>query len=81
MPWQVQEAKQKFSELVQRALDEGPRSVQIAICEHPDFYKYTRCESVSRHAVGPYAAAVTLNRREYWPRIAAAVRTAIAVSP
>ena len=27
MPWQVQEAKQKFSELVQRALDEGPQTV------------------------------------------------------
>lgn len=27
MPWQVQEAKQKFSELVQRALDEGPQVV------------------------------------------------------
>jgi prevent-host-death family protein len=27
MPWQVQEAKQKFSELVQRALDEGPQLV------------------------------------------------------
>lgn len=27
MSWQLQEAKQKFSELVQRALDEGPQSV------------------------------------------------------
>jgi prevent-host-death family protein len=25
--WQVQEAKQRFSELVQRALDEGPQVV------------------------------------------------------
>jgi prevent-host-death family protein len=25
--WQVQEAKQKFSQLVQRALDEGPQMV------------------------------------------------------
>ena len=27
MAWQVQEAKQRFSELVQRALDEGPQVV------------------------------------------------------
>jgi prevent-host-death family protein len=27
MRWQVQEAKQKFSQLVQRALDEGPQFV------------------------------------------------------
>ncbi len=27
MSWQVQEAKQKFSALVQRALDEGPQVV------------------------------------------------------
>ncbi|MBI3973764.1 MAG: type II toxin-antitoxin system Phd/YefM family antitoxin [Chloroflexi bacterium] len=27
MPWQVQEAKQRFSELVQRALDDGPQIV------------------------------------------------------
>jgi prevent-host-death family protein len=27
MPWQLQEAKQKFSELVRRALDEGPQVV------------------------------------------------------
>jgi prevent-host-death family protein len=27
MQWQVQEAKQRFSELVQRALDEGPQTV------------------------------------------------------
>lgn len=27
MSWQVQEAKQRFSELVQRAIDEGPQAV------------------------------------------------------
>ena len=27
MSWQVQDAKQRFSELVQRALDEGPQLV------------------------------------------------------
>lgn len=27
MPWQLQEAKQKFSKLVQRALTEGPQAV------------------------------------------------------
>ena len=27
MPWKLQEAKQKFSQVVQRALDEGPQVV------------------------------------------------------
>ncbi len=27
MPWQLQEAKQRFSHVVQRALDEGPQIV------------------------------------------------------
>ncbi len=27
MPWQLQEAKQKFSQVVQRAIDEGPQLV------------------------------------------------------
>ena len=27
MPWQLQEAKQRFSELVRRALEEGPQVV------------------------------------------------------
>ena len=27
MAWQLQEAKQKFSELVRRAIDEGPQTV------------------------------------------------------
>jgi len=27
MPWQVQEAKQRFSELVRRALEDGPQVV------------------------------------------------------
>ncbi|HLQ33971.1 MAG TPA: type II toxin-antitoxin system Phd/YefM family antitoxin [Chloroflexota bacterium] len=27
MPWQLQEAKQRFSEVVQRVLDEGPQVV------------------------------------------------------
>jgi prevent-host-death family protein len=27
MRWQVQEAKQRFSQLVQRAIDEGPQTV------------------------------------------------------
>ena len=27
MPWQLQEAKQKFSELVRRTIEEGPQTV------------------------------------------------------
>ena len=40
MPWQLQEAKAKFSELVQKTLDEGPQTVT------------RRGKEVGRRAVG-----------------------------
>ena len=56
MPWQLQEAKQKFSQVVQRAIDEGPQvvtrhgeSVVVVIsaeeyrrltCPKPDFAEF-----------------------------------------
>jgi len=43
------------------APDEGPRSVQIAICEQPDF---TDTHGAIR------SVGTQLNRCEYWPRIA-----------
>jgi len=44
MSWQVQEAKQRFSEVVQRALDEGPqvitrRGQEVAVIVAADQYQ------------------------------------------
>ena len=40
MEWQLQEAKAKFSELVQKAIDDGPQTVTrrgqpVAVCCRP----------------------------------------------
>ncbi len=48
MSWQVQEAKQKFSALVQRALDEGPQVVTrrgeevVVVLSARDYRRLTR---------------------------------------
>ena len=48
MPWQLQEAKQKFSALVQRALDEGPQVVTrrgeevVVVLSARDYRRLTR---------------------------------------
>ncbi len=44
MAWQLQEAKAKFSQLVQKALDEGPQTVtrygkEVAVLMSADDYK------------------------------------------
>lgn len=44
MEWQVQEAKAKFSQLVQKAIDEGPQTVtrhgkEVAVVLSADEYK------------------------------------------
>jgi prevent-host-death family protein len=44
MAWQLQEAKAKFSQLVQKALDEGPQTVtrhgkEVAVLLSADDYK------------------------------------------
>ena len=44
MKWQVQEAKAKFSQLVQKAIDEGPQTVtrhgkEVAVVMSADEYK------------------------------------------
>jgi antitoxin Phd len=46
MPWQMQEAKQKFSELVRRALDEGPqvitrRGQEVVVIAAEEFRRLT----------------------------------------
>lgn len=47
MTWQLQEAKQKFSELVKRALDEGPQVVtrhgeEVVVVLSVDAYRELR---------------------------------------
>jgi prevent-host-death family protein len=44
MAWQLQEAKQKFSEMIRRALDEGPQTVtrhgdEVAVVLAVDTYR------------------------------------------
>ena len=47
MPWQLQQAKQRFSEVVQRALDDGPQVVTrrgeeaVVIVSAADFQRLT----------------------------------------
>lgn len=47
MPWQLQEAKQKFSQLVRRALEEGPQAVTrhgetvVVVVSARDFHRLT----------------------------------------
>jgi prevent-host-death family protein len=47
MAWQIQEAKAKFSELVQKAIDEGPQTVSrrgkdVAVVLSADEYRRLR---------------------------------------
>ncbi len=50
MPWQLQEAKQRFSELVRRALEEGPQVVTrrgeevVVIVGAQEFDRLSRAE-------------------------------------
>ena len=50
MPWQLQEAKQRFSELVRRALEEGPQVVTrrgeevVVIVGAKEFDRLSRAE-------------------------------------
>lgn len=76
MPWQVQEAKQKFSQLVQRAVEEGPQTVtrhgkevvvvlaatefRRLIGSKPDFKKFLLS--------GPDLSALDLERAKDLPR-------------
>jgi prevent-host-death family protein len=47
MPWQLQEAKQKFSRLVQQAIDEGPQIVTrhgesvVVVISIDEYYRLT----------------------------------------
>ncbi len=53
MSWQLQEAKQKFSELVRRALDEGPQIVT----RHGESVKHERAVfELVRQPLGDAAA-------------------------
>lgn len=70
MPWQLQEAKQKFSELVQRAVDEGPQIVTrrgqevVVVLAATEFRRLTSGKPDFREFLlsGPDLSALELER-------------------
>jgi prevent-host-death family protein len=76
MPWQVQEAKQKFSELVQRALDEGPQVVTrrgeevVVVIAASEFHRISRPRPDFKEFLlsGPDLSLLDLERRRELPR-------------
>lgn len=76
MPWQVQEAKQKFSELVQRAIDEGPQTVtrrgqDVVVVVAADEYRRltgSRPDFKEFLLSGPDLSALDLERSSDLPR-------------
>ena len=58
MEWQLQEAKAKFSELVQKAIDEGPQTVTrhgkevVVIVSAKDFARVAKAPGRSEGAAG-----------------------------
>lgn len=79
MAWQIQEAKQKFSEVVDRAIDEGPQTItrrgkEIAVIISIDEYRrLTGCKpSLAEFLLaegGPYFDDLNLERSKELPRI------------
>jgi prevent-host-death family protein len=76
MPWQVQEAKQKFSELVQRAIDEGPQTVTrrgqdvVVVVAASEFRRLTGGKPDFKEFLlsGPDLSALDLERSSDLPR-------------
>jgi prevent-host-death family protein len=76
MAWQVQEAKQKFSELVQRAIDEGPQTVtrrgqDVVVVVAADEYRRlsgNRPDFKEFLLSGPDLGALDLERSSELPR-------------
>jgi prevent-host-death family protein len=74
--WQVQEAKQKFSELVQRALDDGPQVVTrrgaevVVVVSAAEYRRLTENKPDFKTFLlsGPDLAALDLDRRDDPPR-------------
>jgi prevent-host-death family protein len=76
MAWQVQEAKQKFSQVVQRALDEGPQFVTrhgeevVVILAADEFHRLTGNKPDFKEFLlsGPDFDALDLERPQEFPR-------------
>lgn len=76
MAWQVQEAKQKFSELVQRAVDEGPQIVTrhgrevVVVISAPEFHRLTGRKPDFKQFLfsAPYFDELELERSADLPR-------------
>jgi prevent-host-death family protein len=76
MPWQVQEAKQRFSQLVQRALDDGPQVVtrhgeEVVVVLSADEYRSltgSKPDFKTFLLSGPDLSALDLQRTRDLPR-------------
>ena len=76
MPWQLQEAKQKFSQLVRRALDEGPQVVTrrgeeaVVVLSAEEFRRLTGSKPDLKQFLltGPDLSALEMERAEDLPR-------------
>lgn len=76
MAWQVQEAKQKFSQVVQRALDEGPQIVTrhgeevVVVLAADEFHRLTGNKPDFKEFLlsGPDFDALDLERPREFPR-------------
>ncbi len=80
MAWQVQEAKQKFSQLVRRALEDGPQVVTrhgeevVVVLSAAEFRRLTGSKPDFKTFLlsGPDLGVLDLERAEDWPRAAPA---------
>ncbi len=76
MPWQLQEAKQKFSQVVQRAIDEGPQVVTrhgrdvVVIVSAGEFQRLTKSKPDFKEFLlsSPDLGALDLGRSKDLPR-------------
>lgn len=76
MPWQLHEAKQHFSQLVQRAIDEGPQIVTrrgeeaVVVLAVEQFRRLTGGKPDFKQFLlsGPDLSALELEREEEVPR-------------
>ncbi|TAK31347.1 MAG: type II toxin-antitoxin system Phd/YefM family antitoxin [Chloroflexota bacterium] len=76
MPWQLQEAKQKFSQLVQRALTEGPQAVTrhgetvVVVVSADDYRRLTggKLDFTDFLLSAPDLSALDLERAGDYPR-------------
>ena len=73
MAWQLQEAKAKFSELVQKAIDEGPQTVTRRGKEAVVVLSAKSYELMRKRQIEPEGAAASPRSRASW--ISSANRT------